>query len=104
MTGWIWPPTAGSLEDALMQRLGVSQSRAQLIARDQTGKYFGALTEARHRAAGATKYIWRTAGDERVRPEHAARDGKIYSYDNPPIDGHPGIAIRCRCTQSPIFD
>lgn len=95
---------AGTLEQKLVERLGVSQSRAELIARDQTGKYFGALTEARHRAAGATSYIWRTAGDSRVRSEHAARDGKQYSYDNPPPDGHPGTAIRCRCGQSPVFD
>ena len=43
-------------------------------------------------------YIWRTVGDNRVRSEHAVRDGKTFSWDNPPDGGHPGEAPNCRCT------
>jgi len=43
------------------------------------------------------KYIWRTAGDSKVRSSHADRDGKTFSWDNSPAGGHPGEAPNCRC-------
>ncbi len=48
------------------------------------------------------KYIWRTRGDRKVRSEHAARDGKVFDWDNPPVGGHPGEASNCRCTAEAI--
>ncbi|MBI1274754.1 hypothetical protein GC177_02135 [bacterium] len=44
-----------------------------------------------------THYIWHTAGDTHVRPEHAANDGKIFAWSKPPKTGHPGEAAGCRC-------
>lgn len=95
---------AGTLSEALLERLQVSRARAKLIARDQAGKYFGTLTRIRHEAVGVTKYMWMTAGDSRVRPEHEERDGRIYSYSDPPSDGNPGEPIGCRCVAGPIFE
>jgi SPP1 gp7 family putative phage head morphogenesis protein len=43
------------------------------------------------------RYIWRTQEDGRVRPSHAANNGKIFEWDNPPPTGHPGQAYGCRC-------
>jgi hypothetical protein len=43
------------------------------------------------------QYIWRTKKDGHVRPEHAALDGKVFSWDNPPPTGNPGEAYGCRC-------
>lgn len=43
------------------------------------------------------KYIWRTAGDSKVRSAHADRNGKTFSWDDPPEGGHPGEAPNCRC-------
>ncbi len=42
-------------------------------------------------------YIWRTVGDSKVRSAHAERNGKTYSWDDPPEGGHPGEAPNCRC-------
>jgi hypothetical protein len=42
-------------------------------------------------------YVWHTQGDGKVRSEHAERDGKIFSWDDPPEGGHPGEAPNCRC-------
>ena len=42
-------------------------------------------------------YIWRTQGDNRVRPTHEANNGKIFCYNYPPPTGHPGTEINCRC-------
>lgn len=47
------------------------------------------------------RYIWRTRGDGKVRPEHAANDGKIFAWDNPPPTGNPGEAFGCRCWAEP---
>jgi SPP1 gp7 family putative phage head morphogenesis protein len=57
----------------------------------------------RVKLAGVTEYIWSTTKDNRVRKEHQAREGKTFSYDNPPSDGNPGEPIRCRCVASPVF-
>jgi len=48
------------------------------------------------------KYTWHTVGDGNVRPSHAERNGKVYSWDSPPDDGHPGEAYNCRCTAEDV--
>ena len=48
-----------------------------------------------------THYIWRTSGDNKVRASHAANNGKIFAWDNPPETGHPGEDYNCRCTAEP---
>ncbi|MBD3661803.1 MAG: minor capsid protein, partial [Arenibacter algicola] len=48
------------------------------------------------------KYIWRTRGDGKVRSSHADRDGKVFSWDDPPEGGHPGEAPNCRCRAEPV--
>lgn len=91
------------MRKTVMERTGVSRSRADLIALDQVGKLNSALTQYRQRSAGVTSYIWRTALDERVRPLHRAREGREFRWDKPPSDGHPGVPIRCRCAAAPVF-
>lgn len=76
---------------------GVSYRRAEVIGRDQVGKYNGKMTEIRHEAIGVEWYLWRTSGDGRVRDEHKARDGKRFSFKRPPKDGNPGQPVQCRC-------
>lgn len=82
----------------------VTESRAKLIARDQTSKMNGAFNEARQTSVGIDKYIWSTSGDERVREEHAANDGKIFDWNDPPATGHPGEDIQCRCVALPYVE
>lgn len=47
-------------------------------------------------------YIWRTAGDDKVRGEHAARSGKIFSFAAPPDGEQPGEDYNCRCWAEPL--
>lgn len=47
------------------------------------------------------QYIWRTQGDGKVRSSHAANNGRIFSWDDPPATGHPGEDYGCRCTAEP---
>lgn len=89
-----------------LKKLGKDvESRAMLIARDQSSKLNAALTRARHEEVGVKKYMWSTSGDERVRESHAEKDGQIFEYTNPPADtGHPGHDVNCRCVQIPVLD
>jgi hypothetical protein len=50
------------------------------------------------------RYVWLTSGDEKVRPSHAANDGKIFYWSDPPSTGHPGEDINCRCVAVPYAD
>jgi SPP1 gp7 family putative phage head morphogenesis protein len=82
---------------------GVTESRAKLIARDQIGKLNSDFSRVRQTDLGIEEYTWSTAGDERVRDEHADLDGQTFRWDDAPTDGHPGEAIQCRCVAIPIF-
>jgi SPP1 gp7 family putative phage head morphogenesis protein len=93
------------LTQILQERYNVSKARARVIARDQTAKLNGRLTEAKHTRLGITSYKWSTSGDERVRPEHVKLNGKIMQWNSPhPTEGHPGSAVQCRCVAIPVVD
>ena len=49
-----------------------------------------------------TKYIWHTQEDDKVRPWHASRDGKVFDSEHPPKGGNPGESPNCRCWAEPI--
>lgn len=102
------------------------KTRAELIARDQVGKFNGQVTRLRQESLGITLYIWRTSGDERVRIAHAVLNGKICSWKDPTVYadtideaiegkwksrnsigafiGDPGEDYNCRCDGEPVFD
>jgi len=99
----------GDLADALEDQLGVSESRANLIARDQVLTLNGQITKERQGACGIEKYVWTTSNDERVRETHAELEGTTQSWDDPPEinddgdTGHPGEDYQCRCIAFPIL-
>lgn len=111
----------GGLITAIQDLTGVTKKRAKLIARDQSMKCVSTFNEMRFRNLGSDRYIWRNSRDERVAgnpngryPEvdpkskyhgnHWEREGKIFYWNHPPPDGHPGMAINCRCYAEPIFE
>ena len=87
----------------LEKRFEISQSRAALIARDQTNKFNGELNRVRQTALGVKTYIWRSVGDPRVRETHQDFDGNTYAWSGQPKppEGHPGQPINCRCSAEP---
>lgn len=93
----------GDVADEIEQRFNVGESRARLIARDQIGKLYGQTNAIRQQELGVERFIWRTAGDERVREEHEELDGQEFDYDDPPDEGLPGEPIQCRCYAEPVF-
>lgn len=90
--GLRWEEIADNIEE----RFGVAETNAERIARDQINKLNGQLTEERQTEVGVTQYVWRTALDDRVRPEHEAHEGQSYEWEDPPAGtGHPGEDILC---------
>jgi len=79
----------------IKERLGVMQSRANLIGRDQVNKLNGKLTETRYTRAGIYRYTWTTSHEERVRQTHADLDGTQWDFRAPPTIGNPGQPIQC---------
>jgi len=98
-----------TLAKEIEQRYAVSESRARLIARDQTLKANSQITQVRQKAVGVTSYRWSTSNDGKVRDAHAALEGTVHSWDDPPVTNpegdrnHPGEDFQCRCTAVPIL-
>lgn len=95
----------------IQRSYGVSKSKAQFLARQETNLLTAEIRESRYRDAGITEYRWRcVAGSSAhpVRPRHKALDGKIFSWDHPPIVDdqgnrkHPGQDYNCRCIAIPV--
>ena len=103
-TGTTQGRNATSMIKEIQNTGNVTTKRAKLIARDQSSKLNSALNQQRQQNLGVEEYIWRTAGDERVRDSHRSKNGKIFRWDSPPADtGHPGQDIQCRCVAQPII-
>ena len=111
-------PENRNLVQEIQELTKITFERAKLIAVDQTQKMHGMVTQSRQTALGIEEYVWRTSKDQRVvgnpnglypnptklHGNHYIRNGKIYRWDSPPSDGHPGWPIRCRCMASPVID
>ncbi|MCK3654234.1 hypothetical protein A4G19_10580 [Pasteurellaceae bacterium Macca] len=98
--------SGGSLSalTAEIKKIGsISEKRAVLIARDQSAKFHGSMTQARQEQMGITHYTWSTSNDERVRESHQANEGKVFAWNDPPETGHPTHEINCRCVALPFF-
>lgn len=93
-----------ALSKAISERYGVTRSRADLIATDQVGTLNGQITQHRQTTLGVEKYTWSDSNDSRVRPKHRELDGTVRKWSEPhPTEGHPGTAIRCRCSAIPVI-
>lgn len=107
MNALIAGESVAKLKERVKHSLNTSDSRAQLIAQDQTSKLNADLNKKRHQEAGIDSYIWRTSHDERVRPRHAALEGNKYKYDEPTGAEEglpPGQPIRCRCVAQAVVE
>ena len=93
------------LRGVLRSEFRVQGYNLRRITRDQTNKVIGQLSEIRQRQVGVTRYTWRTAQDERVRDTHRINNSRGFEWANPPpITGHPGNDIQCRCVALPVVE
>lgn len=89
----------------IAEATGLSRKRALRIASDQTTKLAAALDEERMKEAGITKFQWVHSGKVHFRPEHKARDGKVYNWATASsvLKGDlPGVAINCFPSWQPV--
>jgi SPP1 gp7 family putative phage head morphogenesis protein len=98
----------------LQEQFGITKNRAKLIARDQTAKINGDLTEQRQRSVGYEYFQWLDSDDSRVRTRHESIANKvtqyglgIYRWDNLPLSDKgvpikPGQDYQCRCIARPV--
>lgn len=101
---------AETLVKTIEHDFGVSLNKAKFLARQETSLLMSQYREERYKSAGVQKYRWLTSGDERVRGYHKRLNGKIFTWDNPPVvdatgrRAHPGQDFGCRCIAAPIID
>lgn len=97
----------------IQKSYGVSQNKAKFLARQETSLLMTKFKETRYVAAGVKKYKWGCvvgSGKHPVRPMHKALEGKVFSWDNPPVTNdkgaknNPGQDYNCRCFARPIVD
>ncbi|WP_321905136.1 phage head morphogenesis protein [Paraburkholderia tropica] len=106
--------TTGSGMETLMpfmrEKYGQNVRKARSVANDQTRKAYSSISNARLQAAGVKKFEWcHSHGGKTPRKQHLDWNGKIFRFDQPPVDDAfgavlPGIAINCRCFARPILD
>jgi SPP1 gp7 family putative phage head morphogenesis protein len=81
------------LVDDLEKYFAGTRHRAVTAARTEAQKIRTTARMDGYRKSNVKYVQYITAGDERVRPEHAMRDGKIYPLEKAPILGE----YNCRC-------
>lgn len=72
------------------------------IVRTTASQLNGELSQLRQQQLGITHFTWLSSRDQRVRPEHRLRDGRMYAWASPPDGEIPGSPIMCRCTAQAV--
>lgn len=99
------------LTESIRHRYGVTANKARFLARQETGLFMAKYRKQRFDQAGVRRYRWSTAHDERVRDSHKHLNGRVFSYDQPPITdrstgakNNPGEDFNCRCVDVPVLE
>lgn len=110
MDGFVDGKSLTDIQRDIQAQYGIDKRHAAFIARDQTAKLNAAITERQQKDAGVRRYKWSTSGDERVRSDHKKLDGRVFSYDDPPVVDsrtgrrcNPGQDYNCRCVAIPVL-
>lgn len=83
----------------------LQRKRALRIASDQTVKLAATLDQERQEQLGITEFLWRHSGKVHYRPEHLARNGKVYKWrDNKLGTDLPGFLPFCGCKAQAHID
>lgn len=102
---------AENLEELIKKHKKVSARKAKFLARQETKLLVAEYRKNRFKEQGITSYIWKAVMDERTRELHRDLNGRIFSWDNPPIidartgeTGSPAQAFGCRCIAIPVVE
>jgi SPP1 gp7 family putative phage head morphogenesis protein len=102
---------AENMVKAIVEEYGVSQRKAKFLAKQETSLLMSKFQENRYKDVGITKYRWSTSRKKNVRHDHKVLEGKIFSWDNPPVTdqktgarNNPGEDYNCACVAVPIVE
>lgn len=86
----------GAEHDALVEKM---KAHFEALQENQSviAQIIEKLSENADTPTGTVYYVWETREDDRVRPEHAAREGQVFKWSDPPAGGNPGSEYGCRC-------
>lgn len=96
-----------SLAKTIKQSYGVSENKANFLARQETNLLVAKFKESRYTEAGADEYEWQTvvgSPNHPVRDFHARLKGKRFKFSSPPVVNergdrkNPREDYGCRCT------
>lgn len=114
----------GDLAKTIEKSYGVSNRKAEFLARQETRLLMAKFKEVRYTEAGVNEYKWicvKRPHDNappaphipgNVRYAHSLLDGKVFRWDTPPITTNPGESVRrnnpgqdynCRCFGIPLL-
>lgn len=101
---------AENLVKLIEANYGSSRDKAKFLARQETSLLMSKLRQQRYQDIGSRRYRWSTSKDERVRHDHKILQGKVFSWDSPPVVDRatgrraaPGEDFNCRCVAMPIL-
>lgn len=87
------------------KRIGVAETYARFLARDQMAALYAQITRARHDELGVRLFRWWTQGDSHVRESHAVKHRRVFPYDGSRAPSFfPVDEYGCRCWEEPVFD
>jgi SPP1 gp7 family putative phage head morphogenesis protein len=99
------------VSESLEKTFGVTERRANMIARDQTNKATSNLTRTRLLDYGVTKGKWmHTSSGKTYRDSHVQMDGEIYDIEQGCYDEdygdyvQPAELVNCHCVCIPVID
>jgi SPP1 gp7 family putative phage head morphogenesis protein len=100
-----------TMKDRIRASYGTTESKAKFLARQETALMMASFKQVRYQEAGVNQYRWQCvvgSPAHPVRPMHLALNGKVFSWDNPPVTddkgarNNPGQDYNCRCVARPI--
>lgn len=89
---------------------GKNKNKSKLVARNELTTFNTQLSKKRAANLDIKMRKWNTVGDERTRPCHNTRDGKLYPVDGKlysSCDGkslEAGESVNCRCYDTFVID
>lgn len=104
-----------NLVEAIQKSYGVTEGKAKFLARQETSLLMTKLKEVRYTEANVNHYKWTCvagSANHPVRLSHKILDGKIFSWNDPPITtapdepqrrNNPGQDYNCRCYAIPVL-
>lgn len=89
--------------DTVAKDYGIAQRAGVRLARRLVTDARYMMFKQLYQQGGAQRFRWITERDKRVRPTHAALDGRTFYMSQGASGIYPGQQYNCRCLMEPLF-